>query len=110
MSSRLSSKELFKWASYLGSRVAELTKVGKHDTQILKLTSCMSKDYRMLIAYLEVIKLGMDKGDPDLAEIDEMLIPALQILGMSEWEKDTLTDLAMRVGTAEKMYGDIPQK
>lgn len=110
MNSRLSSKELFKWASYLGSRVAELTKVGKHQTQILKLTSCMSKEFRMLIAYLEVIKLGIEKDDPDLKEIDEMLIPALQLLGMSEWDKDTLTDLAMRVGTAEQTYGETPQQ
>lgn len=105
MSSRLSSKELFKWASYLGSRVAEITRVGKHNTKILKETSCMSKEYRMLVAYVEVAKLTVEKGDPDLEEIDGVIIPALQILGMAEWDKDTLTDLAMRVGTAEEIYG-----
>ena len=110
MSSRLSSKELFKWASYLGTRVAELTKIGKHQTQILKKTSCMSKEYREIVAYCEIMKLGLEKDDPDVKEIDEELIPAFQILGMSTWDKDILTNLAMRVGSAEEIYGVLPQK
>lgn len=98
---RLTSKELFRWSTYLGQQVAE-----KHP--MLKQTACMSLKWREIIAYLEVIKLLNKNRDKKLIkQIDKVLIPAVQKIGQAEWPRDTLTDLAMRLGSKESVYDVI---
>lgn len=101
--SKVSSKDLFRWASFLGSMVADRTKIGKHDAKILKETACMSLAWRKMYSYLEIVKL-VEENEEVLKQIDEFLKPCIQMLGQGEWEKDTITDLAMRLGGQEKVY------
>lgn len=94
---RITSKELFAWSSYLGNLVGD-------NFPILQETACMSIEYRRLYSYVEIIKrIASKKDQKQLSEIQEYI----KILGQSEWEKDTLTDMALRLGTKTKFHSAI---
>lgn len=92
----ITSKDLFKWATYIGSQVA-----GK-DTFFQDI-ACMTPEYRELIAYMEIVKILEPDNKKQNEEIDKILKPIVQKLGQASWMPDIITHLAMKLGSIEKI-------
>jgi len=93
----ITSKDLFKWATYIGSQVA-----GKD--QFFQEIACMTPEWRETIAYLEILKI-LEPNDKKLhEEIEKILKPICQKIGQAEWMPDIITHLAMKLGSIEKIY------
>jgi hypothetical protein len=91
-------KGFYQAASYLGQH--------KNISRgILKKTACMGKEQRELIGNLEAIKKVwplIESGEIDNMTVPEMLdkivMPFIENQGFALWERDVVTDMAIRKG------------
>jgi hypothetical protein len=95
--SNKADKEYFQDLSYLGSYIKEIV-------PFLNQTSCMSPNRRRQLAVLEwltgYLSLENNNQNNDLIDlIEKTLKPLIQKLGFSEWARDPVTDMAIRIGT-----------
>jgi len=93
----ITSKDMFKWATYIGSQVA-----GKD--KFFQDIACMTPEWREIVAYLEILKI-VEPNDKKLhEEIDKILKPVCQRIGQAEWMPDIITHLAMKLGSVERVF------
>lgn len=93
-----SGKGFYQAASYLGQH--------KNISRgILKKTSCMGQEQREQIAMIEAVKKVyplIESGELDLLEVPDLinkaLLPFLENLGFANWQRDVVTDMAIRKG------------
>jgi len=74
------------------------------DEPFLKETAVLGPEYRKMIAYVEILKTAKSLPKhltPDQV-IDYFVIPSLQKLGMAEWNRDIITDLALKMGKQDE--------
>lgn len=99
-------KGFYQAASYLGQH----PNISKG---LLKKTSCMGQEQREEIAVLDAIKKvyplldsedALDKLDM-LELIDKAIMPFLENLGFADWQRDVVTDMAIRKGDTRKKSG-----
>ena len=92
----ITTKDLFKWATYIGSQIS-----GKD--KFFQEIACMTTEWREVIALLEVLKI-VYPNDKELHKDIENLKTICQRLGQAEWNPDIITHLAMKLGTVEEIY------
>lgn len=92
------SKGFFQAASFLGQH-------GTISQGILRKTACMGAEQREQIALLEAIKAvwpRIESGELDTATIPELIdkaiLPFLENLGFAAWQRDVVTDMAIKKG------------
>jgi hypothetical protein len=96
------NKGFYSAASYLGQD-------HRISNGILKETACMAIEERVLIADLEAIKkifpLLDQIGDMDMKTlIDKIILPLIKNEGYAKWQRDVVTDMAIKKG--ESMPSD----
>lgn len=98
--SQESGKGFYQAATYLGqnSRISR---------GILKETACMAQDERVLIADLEAVKkvwpfLEQIEDMPLDILIDKIILPFIENEGYANWQRDVVTDMAMKKGDMTK--------
>lgn len=108
------SKQLQRESRFLGKRVG-------WRFPFLAKTSCMEKEDRLNLAYVEIfITLGeyqLKKGDISDAEKKELknfleylknvVKPALEKIGFASWKRNELTDLSLRTSLGKKRGVDF---
>lgn len=98
MSSSWSFKEHLKQTTYMGMILAR-------DEPFLKLTAVLAPANREMIAYVEILKLGLKLKKKNLSPeemLEQFVIRSLQLLGMAGWNRDIITDLALKMGKQDE--------
>lgn len=93
-------KSFYEATRYLGQYMGK-------DLPFLKDSSCMGLDRRRQLAILKwAQEIPEDLDNLSEKEIfDKVLIPLIEKLGLAEWPRDTVTDMAIRKGLITE--GDI---
>lgn len=73
---------------YLGQFIGE-------KEAFLRETACMSPEMRVTFAVLEGAK-EFFKNEPELLEMIKQLEPLLRRIGHAQWQRDTVTDMALK--------------
>lgn len=73
---------------YLGQFIGE-------QEQFMRETACMSPEIRLTLAVLESAA-EFFKDDEELLELIAQLKPLLKRIGHARWERDTVTDMAIK--------------
>lgn len=94
MSSKLMAKRIFQAYQLVASQVG-------NKVEFLKETSCMSKEKRLELAYCKVFRERFSDDEEFNKFLKETAEPALTILGFAEWDRDILTDMGLRISTAD---------
>jgi len=90
----MSEKEGYYEAStYLGSKLGK-----QKDGSFLKKTACMDINSRKKIAVLDFIKEQNPEIKKDIEVIEDLIIK----VGQALWNRDVITDLALKLGKIEK--------
>lgn len=88
-------RDIFLDEKFLGTEVGRQFK-------FLAETSCMSKDGRKKLAYIQILLKLMEfeekhGEDPEFKSfMEEFVKPSLELLGFADWERGELTDLSLR--------------
>ena len=96
------NKGFYQQATYLGQHF-------RISRGILKRTACMAEEERLLIADLEAIKKVFPYMDGDKLNsltmpqlIDKILMPFIEGEGFAKWQRDVVTDMAIKKGDTTK--------
>lgn len=87
---------MFHYTSLFGQDLSKLE-------EALYRTSCMNPDDAELIGLcLALIKRSGERNAARATRLKNQLIPMLEIIGMSKWQRGEVTQLALRLGHRNK--------
>ncbi|MCJ7482264.1 MAG: hypothetical protein MUO31_04800 [Thermodesulfovibrionales bacterium] len=91
------SNQEFEISVYMGAQVSK-------EHKFFQVVACMTQKWRMIVGYLEILKLINPENTVLIKKIDSVYIPMCQIIGQAEWLPDIITNLAMKVGDNTETY------
>lgn len=95
------SREQFEVTQYLGNMI------GKKD-KFLNSIACMSKDWRLIRSYLELLNILEPLQSKALTKEQQkklaVIKEAIERIGQADWQMDVVSHLSMKIGKAYKTY------